>query len=93
VQDAHTGELLAAGHGSPEDFGVAVERLEARRGERWFFTEQVWHEVDLPVPKCPVVAGLPSSLAQVIFAWVGDGDEGEVAGFIGWDVERVKAFQ
>lgn len=30
VQDAHTGELLAARHGTPEDFGAAVEQQEAR---------------------------------------------------------------
>lgn len=93
IRDWRTGELLASGHGDLAAYGEAVDRQESRRGERWYDRERIWQDMDMAVPKCPTVDGLPPSLAEVIFEWVAGGDPGEVAGFIGWDVARVKALQ
>jgi hypothetical protein len=93
VRDWRTGEVLASGHGDHVASGEAVDREESRRGERWYHRDRIWQDTDMPVAACPDFDGLPPSLAQVIFDWVAEGDASEIAGFIGWDVSRVKAWQ
>lgn len=93
VSDYRTGERLISSHGTYDDYDAAVDREESARGERWYQADNLWHNLAIPVAKCPAVEGIPPSLADVIHTWVADGAPEDVAAFTGFSLARIQAMQ
>ena len=93
VRDYRTGELLISGHGTYEDYSAEAAAAVKARGERWYQHDSIWLEMDMPLPTCPVVDGVPPSLAEAVFEWVAEGAAEEVAAWIGISPERVRRIQ
>lgn len=84
--DWRTGETIACGNDSVEDYAVATDRLDP--DERWVHIDHVGPGA---VP-LPLTAGVPEGLSEALDSWVsyrGTPDE-EIADFVGWPVSKVR---
>lgn len=90
ISDWRTGELLAQGVGGLKGFDAETDRLDP--DGKWFHCDHVSDDVPSSEIETP---GIPVSLGYAIQDWLAmlaTSDE-EVAEFIGWPVERVRALR
>ncbi|MFC3993944.1 hypothetical protein [Actinoplanes siamensis] len=90
IIDWRTNEILAAGDGGPEEYAAATRELDP--DGMFVHYDRILDEQDLEYVSTP---GLPDGLANAVEDWVlsDDADPEEIAGFIGWPVEKVEEYQ
>jgi hypothetical protein len=87
ITDWRTGQVLASGHGTHEDYFAATEKLDP--DGRFVHRDHVGE--DVPLPRVPVIDGLPASLAEKTAEWAMDiASAEELAAWTGWPVAEVR---
>jgi hypothetical protein len=88
IVDWRTNEILAAGAGGADELAAAARELDP--DGTFVHYDSVVDDEDAGFVSTP---GLPAGLAETVEEWVLDGDADEIAGFIGWPVEKVIEYQ
>ncbi len=88
IYDWRTNQLIAEGDNGIEGYDAAAGRLGP--DEKWFHSDHLWD--DVPITDVEPV-GLPPSLGLAIEDWIGamSTPDAEIAEFIGWSVDSVRA--
>ncbi|MFC4070188.1 hypothetical protein [Actinoplanes subglobosus] len=88
IVDWRTNEILAAGEDGPDGFAAAGQELDP--DDKWIHYDRVLEDTDLTEVE---IGDLPDGLAAVVEDWALSADAEEIAGFIGWSVEKVELYQ
>ncbi|MBO3737493.1 hypothetical protein [Actinoplanes flavus] len=88
IIDWRTNEILAAGTDGLSGYAAAGNDLDPQG--TWIHLDQILEDEELTYVETP---GLPEGLAATIEDWALTGDPEEIAGFIGWPLEKVEEYQ
>lgn len=93
ISDWRTGEVLAKGVGTFQDYDAALQRLDPDNA--WWGISNVHDQFELEDYDPTPTDGIPSRLAELLSEWadvpMDQSDAEEIAKFIGWDAARVVA--
>lgn len=85
VTDWRTREVLTSGHGTFDDYGETLTRIDPE--ETWFHIDQILNDESFTEPSSD---GLPPSLAEALEEWADQAPDAEIASWTGQPLEEVQ---